>query len=316
MDEERNPEVPERKNRRPIIVGVAIVAVAVLAIGGVYGYRAYEGHKMSVARQACRSAVADQSKVVKAYKALLGADGTVAALKTDAKSVKDARTVDTLAKAAKAKLPAMVRCDASKAAGLDAAAMKAGKAVKTVKADAKALDAAVKTVETSKLDKTVDDAEALYKATDGKVQDDKTRDALTKAVKARDAKAIAKAVKAVNDSKAAKEKADAEAAAKAQAEQEAAAQQQPQSQTATTGSSTWSGGTYANGGGSTRVYTNNGCGTYHAPQQQPTYQAPQQSQQPSNNGNVGGQPYIPPTSSCTGPITGSCSTAPGGEVWW
>lgn len=315
MDEERNPEVPERKNRRPIIVGVAIVAVAALAIGGVYGYRAYEGHKMSVARQACRSAVADQSKVVKAYKALLGADGTVAALKTDAKSVKDARTVDTLAKAAKTKLPAMVKCDASKAAGLDAAAMKAGKAVKTVKADAKALDAAVKAVEASKLDKTVNDAEALYKATDGKVQDDKTREALAKAVKSRDAAAIAKAVKAVNDSKTAKEKADAEA--KAKAEQEAQAQQQqPQSQTATTGSSTWSGGTYTNGGGSTRVYTNNGGGTYHAPQQQPTYQAPQQPQQPSNNGNGGGQPYIPPTSSCTGPITGSCSTAPGGEVWW
>lgn len=52
MDEERNPEVPERKNRRPIIVGVAIVAVAALAIGGVYGYRAYEGHQVSVARQA------------------------------------------------------------------------------------------------------------------------------------------------------------------------------------------------------------------------------------------------------------------------
>ena len=165
MDEERNPEVPERKNRRPIIVGVAIVAVAALAIGGVYGYRAYEGHQVSVARQACRSAVADQSKAVKAYKALLGADDTVAALKTDVKSVKDAKTVDTLVKAAKAKLPVMVRCDASKAAGLNAAATKAGKAVKTVKADAKALDAAVKAVETSKLDKTVDDAEALYKAT-------------------------------------------------------------------------------------------------------------------------------------------------------
>ena len=102
------------------------------------------------------------------------------------------------------------------------AAMKAGKAVKTVKADAKALGAAVKAVEVSRLDKTVDDAEALYKATDGKVQDDKTRDALTKAVKSRDAAAIAKAVKAVNDSKAAKEKADAEA--KAKAEQEAQAQ--------------------------------------------------------------------------------------------
>lgn len=314
MDEERNPEVPERKNRRPIIVGVAIVAVAALAIGGVYGYRAYEGHQVSVARQACRSAVADQSKAVKAYKALLGADDTVAALKTDVKSVKDAKTVDTLVKAAKAKLPVMVRCDASKAAGLNAAATKAGKAVKTVKADAKALDAAVKAVETSKLDKTVDDAEALYKATDGKVQDEKTREALAKAVKARDAEAIAKAAKAVNDSKVAKEKADAEA--KAKVEQGAAAQQQPQSQTATTGSSIWSGGTYTNGSGSTRVYTNNGGGTYHAPQQQPTYQAPQQPQQPSNNGNGGGQPYIPPTSSCTGPITGSCSTAPGGEVWW
>ena len=193
MDEERNPEVPERKNRRPIIVGVAIVAVAALAIGGVYGYRAYAGHQVSVARQACRSAVADQSKAVKAYKALLGADDTVAALKTDVKSVKDAKTVDTLVKAAKAKLPVMVRCDASKAAGLNAAATKAGKAVKTVKADAKALDAAVKAVETSKLDKTVDDAEALYKATDGKVQDEKTREALAKAVKARDAEAIAKA---------------------------------------------------------------------------------------------------------------------------
>lgn len=270
MDEEKDLEAtaaippagtedaPERKDRRWIIFGAAAVAVAVLVAGGVCGYRAYEGHQVSVARQTCQSAVADQAKAVKAYKTLLGSDDTMAALKTDAKSVKDARTVDTLAKAAKAKLPVMVRCDASKAVGLDAAAMKAGKAVKTVKADAKALDAAAKAVEASRLDKTVANAEALYKATDGKVQDDKTREALAKAVKARDAKAIAKAVKAVNDSKTAKEKADAEAAAKAQAEQEAAAQQQPQSQTATTGSSTWSGGTYTNGGDSTRVYTNNG----------------------------------------------------------
>lgn len=316
MDEERNPEVPERKNRRPIIVGVAIVAVAALAIGGVCGYRAYEGHQVSVARQACRSAVADQTKAVKAYKTLLGSDDTVAALKTDVKSVKDARTVDTLAKAAETELPAMARCDASTVSDLDAAAAKADKASKAVKTDSKALETAAKAVEASRLDKTVADSEALYKATDGKVQDDKTREALKQAIAKRDADAIAKAVKAVNDSKTAKERADAEAAAKAQAEQEAAAQQQPQSQTATTGSSTWSGGTYANGGGSTRVYTNNGGGTYHAPQQQPTYQAPQQSQQPSNNGNGGGQPYIPPTSSCTGPITGSCSTAPGGEVWW
>mgnify|MGYP000417411274 CR=1 FL=1 len=60
---------------------------------------------------------------------------------------------------------------------------------------------------------------ALYKETDGKMADDKTRETLLKAVKARDADAIAKAVKEVNESKTAKEKADAEA--KAKAEQEA-----------------------------------------------------------------------------------------------
>ena len=77
-------------------------------------------------------------------------------------------------------------------------------------------------VESSKLDKTVDDAQALYDATSGKVQDDKTRASLLDAIKKRDADAIGKAVKTVNESKVAKEKADAEA--KAKAEQEAAAQ--------------------------------------------------------------------------------------------
>lgn len=78
----------------------------------------------------------------------------------------------------------------------------------------------MKAVEASKLDKTVDDASRLLKDSEGKVQDARTRETLSKAIKARDAVAIAKAVKAVNDSKAAKEKADAEA--KAKAEQEAA----------------------------------------------------------------------------------------------
>ena len=56
---------------------------------------------------------------------------------------------------------------------------------------------------------------ALYKETDGKMADDKTRETLLKAVKARDADAIAKTVKEVNESKTAKEKADAEAKARA-----------------------------------------------------------------------------------------------------
>lgn len=213
-----------RKNRRPVVIGVAAVAAVALVAGGVCGYRAYENHRVSVARQACQSAVTDLGKTVKSYKALLGADATTAALKTDATGVKDVKTLDALKRAVGAETPAMVKCDASDKTGLDEATAKADKTAKGVKADAKTLQAAVRAVESSKLDKTVDDADGLYRATEGKVQDDKTRDALKQAIAKRDADAIAKAVRAVNDSKTAKDQADAEATAKAQAEQEAAAQ--------------------------------------------------------------------------------------------
>ena len=49
---------------------------------------------------------------------------------------------------------------------------------------------------------------ALYKQTDGKVADDKTRETLLKVVKTRDVDAIAKAVKEVNESKTVKAKAE------------------------------------------------------------------------------------------------------------
>lgn len=225
-----------RKNRRPVVIGVAAVAAVALVAGGVCGYRAYENHRVSMARQACQSAVTDLGKTVKSYKALLGADATTAALKTDATSVKDAKTLDALKQAAGVETPGMVKCDASDKTGLDEATAKADKTTKAVNAAAKALESAVKAVESSKLDKTVADADGLYKATEGNVQDEKTREALKQAIAKRDAGAIAKAVKAVNDSKAAKEKADSEAKAKAeqeaqaQAAAEAAAQAQAQTQ--------------------------------------------------------------------------------------
>lgn len=250
-----------RKNRRPVVIGVAAVAAVALVAGGVCGYRAYENHRVSMAREACQSAATDLGKTVKSYKALLGADATTAALKTDATSVKDAKTLDALRKAAGVETPGMAKCDASDKTGLDEATAKADKTTKGVKADAKALESAVKAVESSKLDKTVADADGLYKATEGNVQDEKTREALKQAIAKRDAGAIAKAVKSVNDSKAAKEKADAEAKAKAeqeaqaQAAAEAAAQAQAQQ-------------------------------SYSAPRQSytPSYSAPQQSYTPSYSG--------------------------------
>ena len=253
-----------RKNRKPVVIGVAAVAAVTLVAGGVCGYRAYENHRVSMAREACQSAVTDLNKAVKSYKALLGADATTAALKTDATSVKDAKTLDALRKAAGVETPGMVKCDASDKTGLDEATAKADKTTKGVKADAKALESAVKAVESSKLDKTVADADGLYKATEGNVQDEKTREALKQAIAKRDAGAIAKAVKSVNDSKAAKEKADSEAKAKAeqeaqaQATAEAAAQAQAQTQQSYSApqqsyTPSYSGGSTSGGGSGSSV---------------------------------------------------------------
>ena len=232
------------RNGKRVIVGVAAAVAVVLAVGGVCGYRAWEDHRVSVARGACGSAVAAQKKAVDSYRTLLGADATTAALKTDVKAVKDDKTLDALKRAVGAETPAMVKCDASDKTGLDEATAKADKTARSVKADAKTLQAAVRAVESSKLDKTVDDADGLYRATEGKVQDDKTRDALKQAIAKRDADAIAKAVKAVNDSKTAKDQAVAEAAAKAQAEQEAAAQAAAAQQA----QRSYSYGSYSSGG--------------------------------------------------------------------
>lgn len=253
-----------RKNRRPVVIGVAAVAAVALVAGGVCGYRAYENHRVSMAREACQSAVTDLGKTVKSYKALLGADATTAALKTDATSVKDAKTLDALRKAAGVETPGMVKCDASDKTGLDEATAKADKTTKAVNAAAKALESAVKAVESSKLDKTVADADGLYKATEGNVQDEKTREALKQAIAKRDAGAIAKAVKSVNDSKAAKEKADSEAKAKAeqeaqaQAAAEAAAQAQAQTQQSYSApqqsyTPSYSGGSTSGGGSGSSV---------------------------------------------------------------
>lgn len=237
-----------RKNRRPVVIGVAAAVAVVLAVGGVCGYRAWEDHRVSVARGACGSAVAAQKKAVDSYRTLLASDDTANALKTDVKDVKDPRSVTVLRKKATMRMPGMVSCDASSVDGLDAARKKADGNAKRVDKASKSLGNVVRTVESSKLDKIVADADGLYKATEGKVQDDKTRASLLDAIKKRDADAIAKAVKVVNDSKTAKEKADAEAAAKAQAEQEAAAQAAAAQQAQQQAQRSYSYGSYSSGG--------------------------------------------------------------------
>ena len=141
------------------------------------------------------------------------------------------------------------------------------------------------------LNKTISDAETLYKDSEGKVQDNKTRESLKTAIdtakKTVDDKkagvktlnaqkdAVSKAVKSVNDSKTAKEQADAEAEAEEAARQ--AAQQQSQVQTQTYSNTNYS-------------RANSGTSTYSAPTQhaQTQQSAPQQSQNQNNSSSNSG----------------------------
>lgn len=249
-----------KKSRKKTVIAVASVAVvAVLAGGGCLGWKAYTGRQLADARQACVEASESYRKAVNGYSTLVDGDAAAASQIT-AKQVADAKTVDALAAALKATEPKTVACVADDKAGYES---KTGLIVKNAgwyAKHTKSLKAAVGAVNDSKLAKTVSDAERLLNDSDGKVQDAKTRDELSKAVKAKDADLIVAASKKVNDSMAAKTKADGEAqrkaeeeaAAQAAAEAAAAAQQAQQS--------------YAQ-----QSYT-------------PSYSAPQQSYTPSYSG--------------------------------
>lgn len=218
----------KKKPHRGRIVVITVAALALLAAGGV-AWRAHEDRLMAEARADCAAESERLRVATTAYDALL--DGKAASMaKTDVKSVKDAKALDVLSKAMKASTPKTVSCKADSRPGVQDATKGVTANASWYKAHTKSLNGLVNAVETSKLDKTVDDANALYKETDGRVADDKTRASLLDAIEKRDADAIAKAVKEVNESKAAKEKADAEAKAKAEQEAAAAAQQAQASQ--------------------------------------------------------------------------------------
>ena len=251
---ELSAEPMEGKTKKPhrgrAVAIIAVAVIALLAAGGIV-WKTHTDRLMAEARADCAAASERLHVAMTVYDALL--NGKAAGMaKTDVKSVKDAKTLDVLSKAMKASTPKTVSC---KADSRDAV-VTATKAITANTAwcitHGKSLNRLVNAVETSKLDKAVDDANALYKETDGRVADDKTRASLLDAIKKRDADAIEKAVKAVNESKTAKEKADAEAEQEAAAQAAAAAaqsQRQAQSYTPSyTNTGTSSGHSYTNAG--------------------------------------------------------------------
>ena len=239
------PTEKKKPHRRRIVV-ITVVALALLAAGGI-AWKTHADRLMAEARADCAAESERLHVATTAYNALL--NGKAASMaNTDVKSVKDTKTLDALSKAVKASTPKTVSCKADSRDAVVTATKAITANASWYKAHTKSLNGLVNAVETSKLDKTVDDADTLYKETDGKVADGKTRASLLDAIKKRDAAAIAKAVKAVNESRAAKGKADAEA--KARAEQEAAAAAAAAAQQAQASQSqTYSGGgSYSNRG--------------------------------------------------------------------
>ena len=239
---ELSNEPTEKKTKKPHrrrAIVITVVVLALLTAGGI-AWKTHVDRLMAEARADCAAASERLRTATNDWNTLLNGSAADTA-KTDRKSVKDAKMLDALSKTMKATIPKTVSCKADSRTGVQEAAKAIAANAAWYKTHAKTLSKAVKAVESSKLDKTVDDAQALYDATSGKVQDDKTRASLLDAIKKRDADAIGKAVKTVNESKAAKEKADAEAKAKAEQEAAAAAAAQQQAQAA----QSYSGGSYS-----------------------------------------------------------------------
>ncbi|MFK3575504.1 colicin transporter [Bifidobacterium thermacidophilum] len=271
-----HPMKPSRKR----LVAAAVAVVLVLAgMGGVALWRhrqaeEREALELTQARDRCAKTADARRLAQNDWQALV--DGDAAAMaKTDKASVKDTGTLDKLRGELDAKTPTAAACTGDTASRVDAKTRRVGQETAWYRRHTASLTKAVKAVETSILDKTVADGQALLASSEGKVADEATRSTLRQAVDKRDADAIRQATGKVQASMKAKQEAD-EAAARAKAEAEAAAaaaaaQAQAQAQAhrssgTTTRRTTGQSGTRRQSGttGSNRTYTqpnNNGSGS-------------------------------------------------------
>lgn len=298
---------PKRNHRKLTAIIIAVIVVALAGIGG-YAYCTHrEANAYHEAVAQAEAADKALSKAVDEATATEYKDGQLKEPKLLGKldeQVKKAESLKGIPDDNPSEWLAWQLASAKQANAADA---------DEANAQARTLDAALKAVKDSKLAKELDTAKAQLKQgidsagktlkdTEGKVADNATRDSLTKAIDEAnktigkkdvtdpkaytDAKAkLDAAVKQVNDSKAAKEQADAEAAAKAQAEAEAQAQAQAQAAAAAAQSQSQSQRSYSKS--SNRGYSAPQR-SYTAPKQsapQRSYTAPQQSAPaPANNG--------------------------------
>lgn len=281
-EEEKTPDVSEKNGKKRTVIIATVAAVVVFAGVGGYAYASNSAYgsyesRVELAKESDSKLVkkiAEAQSLVKATKESDVLDKAV--LDSLSKSVKTSETrkgIPDIGNVAKWNLWSVSKAktivsndmteanDSINAIGKAMGKVEASKTAKQVK-DAK--DA---------LDKTITDAENLYKDSEGKVQDDKTRESLKAAIdnakktsgdKKADVKSLtaandtlSKAVKSVNDSKNAKAQADAQKQA-----QEQAQQAQAQAQSVGTPSGGYSGYAYPNVGGSYSGRTSQSAPSY------------------------------------------------------
>ena len=290
MAEEKNIlDVSEKSGKKRTIMIAAVAAVVVLAGVGGYAYASntayasYESQLESAKEVDSKLAkkITEARTLVKATKEADVLDKAMLdSLNKSLKVGESRKGIPVSAHAAKWNLWSVSKANASVSSDMTEAndsinaigkAMGKVEASKTAKQVKDAKDA---------LNKTITDAENLYKDSEGKVQDNKTRESLKTAIdnakktsgdKKADVKSLtaakdtlSKAVKSVNDSKNAKAQADAQKQAQEQA--------QVQAQSNGASSETYSNSGYSNSGGS---YSNNGGGSYSGGSSQ--YTQPQNS---------------------------------------
>lgn len=269
-EEEKTPDVSEKSGKKRTIIIAAVAAIVVLAGVGGYAYASNSAYDSYASR--VESAKESDSKLVKK---IAEAQSLVKATKES--DVLDKTVLDSLNKSVKTSETRKGIPDVGNVAKWNLWSISKAKTIisndMTEANDSiNAIGKAMRGVESSKtakqvkdakdtLDKTITDAENLYKDSEGKVQDNKTRESLkttidnakkTSSDKKADVKSLtasndtlSKAVKAVNDSKNAKAQADAQKQA-----QEQAQQAQAQAQSVGTPSGGYSSYVYPNVGGS------------------------------------------------------------------
>ena len=275
------------EDKRKRIAIIAAVGAMVLVAAGVGGWWAWSNHELDMARASCAEAAQTVETAKAEYAKLADGDDVKTASAVTAEQVRDAKTVETLATELKASEPEAVACPVKDKKAVETTTGKLEEQAGWYKTHKANLNKAVGNVNQSKLDKVIDDANALLNDSDGKVADNVVRDELSKAIEAKDEQKITEATARVNDSINAKTKADEEA--RAQAEAEAAAAQaaaQAQSYTPTytnTGYSGYSGYSGGNSGNSNSGGSSSGGSTYSAPQT---------STQSNNGGGSSGSDWV------------------------